>query len=117
VPLVREITDLQVQASLFAPMMYKIAVSTQKKMSLYATIGETKWIDLPGINLTGDATLKVKSNNNEFIPEIRKAGNLTAVNLSDYTNVSGIYTYCNRELQKVIPIKPWHLIIIVASPI
>ena len=92
VPLVREITDLQVQASLFAPMMYKIAVSTQKKMSLYATIGETKWIDLPGINLTGDATLKVKSNNNEFIPEIRKAGNLTAVNLSDYTNVSGIYT-------------------------
>lgn len=92
VPLVREITDLPVQASLFAPMMYKIAVSTQKKMSLYATIGETKWIDLPGINLTGDATLKVKSNNNEFIPEIRKAGNLTAVNLSDYTNVSGIYT-------------------------
>ena len=92
VPLVREITDLQVQASLFAPMMYKIAVSTQKKMSLYATIGETKWIDLPGINLTGDATLKVKSSNNEFIPEIRKAGNLTAVNLSDYTNVSGIYT-------------------------
>ena len=92
VPLVREITDLQVQASLFAPMMYKIAVSTQKKMSLYVTIGETKWIDLPGINLTGDATLKVKSNNNEFIPEIRKAGNLTAVNLSDYTNVSGIYT-------------------------
>lgn len=92
VPLVSEITDLQVQASLFAPMMYKIAVSTQKKMSLYATIGETKWIDLPGINLTGDATLKVKSNNNEFIPEIRKAGNLTAVNLSDYTNVAGIYT-------------------------
>ncbi|HRG85557.1 MAG TPA: BatA domain-containing protein [Chitinophagales bacterium] len=92
VPLVREITDLPVQASLFAPMMYKIAVSTQKKMSLYATIGETKWIDLPGINLTGDATLKVKSNNNEFIPEIRKAGNLTTVNLSDYTNVSGIYT-------------------------
>lgn len=92
VPLVREITDLPVQASLFAPMMYKIAVSTQKKMSLYATIGETKWIDLPGINLAGDATLKVKSNNNEFIPEIRKAGNLTAVNLSDYTNVSGIYT-------------------------
>lgn len=92
VPLVSEITDLQVQASLFAPMMYKIAVSTQKKMSLYATIGETKWIDLPGVNLTGDATLKVKSNNNEFIPEIRKAGNLTAVNLSDYTNVSGIYT-------------------------
>lgn len=92
VPLMREITDLPVQASLFAPMMYKIAVSTQKKMSLYATIGETKWIDLPGINLAGDATLKVKSNNNEFIPEIRKAGNLTAVNLSDYTNVSGIYT-------------------------
>ena len=91
VPLNRDITDLPVQASLFAPLMYKIAVSTQKKAQLYATIGETKWIDLPGISLSGDATLKVRSDKNEFIPEIRKAGNQTAVNLSQYTNEAGIY--------------------------
>ncbi|MBK7440935.1 MAG: BatA domain-containing protein [Chitinophagales bacterium] len=91
VPLDREITDLPVQASLFAPMMYKIAVSTQKEASLYATIGDTKWLELPGINLSGDATLKVKSADNEFIPEIRKTGNRTAVNLSAYTNTAGTY--------------------------
>jgi hypothetical protein len=46
---------------------------------------------LPGISLSGDATLKVRSDKNEFIPEIRKAGNQTAVNLSQYTNEAGIY--------------------------
>ena len=71
--------------------MYKIALNTQKGAELFSTIGETKWIDLKGIVLAGDQTLKVKSDANEFIPEIRKVGNATAINLSAYTNEAGIY--------------------------
>ncbi|MFI5171091.1 MAG: BatA domain-containing protein [Chitinophagales bacterium] len=92
VPLDRNITDLPVQVNLFVPMMYKIALSTQKKSALYTNIGETKWIDLKDIQLAGDQTLKVKSADNEFIPEIRKAGNITEINLSTYTNLAGIYS-------------------------
>ena len=92
VQLNREITDLPVQATLFAPLVYKIAVSTQKKPQLYATIGISKWINLQDVTLANDATIKVSGNKNEFIPEIRKAGNQTAINLSAYTNMSGIYT-------------------------
>ncbi len=91
VPFNREITDLPVQGGLFVPLMYKIALNTQKGAELFSTIGETKWIDLKGIELDGDQTLKVKSAINEFIPEIRKAGNTTAINLSAYTNEAGIY--------------------------
>lgn len=91
VPLNRDITDLPVQGGLFVPIMYKIALNTQKGSGLFATIGETNWIDLQGIILAGDQTLKVKSADNEFIPEIRKAGNATSINLSAYTNEAGIY--------------------------
>jgi len=92
VQLNREVTDLPVQATLFAPLVYKIAVSTQKKPQLYATIGESKWINLQDVTLANDATIKVSSVQNEFIPEIRKAGNQTSVNLSAYTSLAGIYT-------------------------
>ena len=91
VPFNREVTDLPVQGGLFVPMMYKIALNTQKGTELFSTIGETKWIDLKGISLAGDQTLKVKSAENEFIPEIRKIGNTTSINLSAYTNEAGIY--------------------------
>jgi len=91
VPFNREVTDLPVQGGLFVPMMYKIALNTQKGAELFSTIGESKWIDLKGIVLAGDQTLKVKSAANEFIPEIRNVGNSTAINLSAYTNEAGIY--------------------------
>ncbi len=91
VPFNRDITDLPVQGGIFVPMMYKIALNTQKNASLYATIGETKWITLNDISLSGDQTLKVKSADNEFIPEMRKTGNNTEINLSAYTNNAGLY--------------------------
>ncbi len=104
VPLDRSVTDLSVQGSLFAPMMYKIAINTQKKSPLYTTIGETKWIDLKDTKLSGDQTLKVKSEGNEFIPEIRKAGNITEINISAYTNMAGIYSiYGESGLATSVP--------------
>lgn len=102
-PLNREITDLPVQATLFAPLVYKIAVSTQKKPQLYATIGEAKWINLQDVTLGADATVKVKSEANEFIPEIRKIGNQTAVNLSAYTNVAGVYSLVQQGGPQNVP--------------
>lgn len=92
VPLDRTVTDLPVQAGLFAPIMYKVAVSNARRLPAYANIGEMGWINLPGIQLPGDATIKVESKGNEFIPEIRRTGNSVAVNLSSYVQQAGWYT-------------------------
>lgn len=92
VPLQRDITDLPTQAGLFAPLMYKMAISNARKLAPYATIGEAAWIDLPGVQLPGDATLKVTSSNNEFIPEIQRIGNRVRVNLGEHAHNSGMYT-------------------------
>lgn len=91
-PLNRDITDLPVQATLFAPLMYKIAVSAQKKPQLYTTIGQEKWINLPEVQLSNDATIKVRNNENEFIPQIRTIGNRTTINMSAYSKSAGIYS-------------------------
>lgn len=88
----RKITDLPVQGGLFVPLMYKIAVSTQRNSALYATIGQSKWITLNDIALAGDETITVKSKSNEFIPEIRKTGIATEINLSAYTSEAGVYS-------------------------
>lgn len=92
VPFNRDITDLPTQAGLFAPLMYKMAMSNARKLSAYATIGEAGWIDLPGIQLPGDATIKVKSSGKEFIPEVQRIGNRIRVNLSENAQTSGMYT-------------------------
>lgn len=92
VPLNRDITDLPVQAGLFAPLMYKMAVSNTQKLPLYANIGEAGWIDLPGMQLPGDAVIRVKNEQGEFIPEIRRSGNRLAVNLSSYVQTAGMYS-------------------------
>jgi hypothetical protein len=91
-PLHRDITDLPVQAGLFAPIMYKVAISNTRTLPAYANIGQMGWINLPGIQLPGDATIKVQSKGDEFIPEIRRTGNNVAVNLSSYVQRSGFYT-------------------------
>ena len=91
VPLDRTITDLPVQAGLFAPLMYKMAVSNTQRLPLYANIGEAGWIDLPGVQLPGDAVIRVKNQGGEWIPEIRRSGNRVAVNLSSYVHTAGLY--------------------------
>ncbi len=100
VPLDRTITDLPVQGGLFVPLMYKIAITTQKKSALYATIGEARWIALTDVFIKGDETLKVKSADNEFIPEVRKTGIATEVNLSAYTDKAGIYSIESGNAQQ-----------------
>jgi hypothetical protein len=92
VPFDRDMTDLPTQAGLFAPLMYKMAISNARKLSPYATIGEEGWIDLPGMQLPGDGVLKVTSTGNEFIPEIQRIGNRVRVNLSEHVQTSGMYT-------------------------
>lgn len=97
VPLDRAVTDLPVQAGLFAPIMYKMAISNARKLAPYNTIGESGWIDLPGVQLAGDATLKVKSAGSEFIPELYRSGNNVRISLSNYAQQSGMYTIVQQS--------------------
>lgn len=92
VPFDRAVTDLPVQAGLFAPLMYKVAISNARKFPSYASIGTAGWINLPGVQLPGDETVRVQSAGNEFIPEIRRTGNRVDVNLGNFARQSGLYT-------------------------
>ncbi len=86
----KEFTDLPVQGY-FVLTMYQFAISSEKQGEIYSTIGNEKWIRLNDIQMSGDQTVHVKTEKNEFIPEMRKSGNKVEVNLSNYTNVSGLY--------------------------
>lgn len=89
-PPVKEYTDLPVQGY-FVLTMYQFAISSEKAGEIYSTIGNEKWIRLNDLAISGDQTVHVKNQNNEFIPEMRKAGNKVEVNLSKYTNIAGTY--------------------------
>lgn len=89
-PPLKEFTDLPVQGY-FVLIMYQFAINSEKQGEIYSTIGNEKWIVLNDLNISGDQTVHVKSEKNEFIPEMRKTGNKIEVNLSNYTNISGLY--------------------------
>ncbi len=101
-PLAKEFTDLPVQGGYFVLVMYKFAISGNKTGSVYATIGNEKWIVLNDFSVAGDQTVKVKSEQAEFIPEMRTAGTDVEVNLSNYTNQAGLYEVVGSSASQTI---------------
>ncbi len=101
-PLSRDYTDLPVQGGYFVLVMYKFAISSHKAGSLYSTIGDDKWIVLNDFTIAGDQTVKVKSKETEFIPEMRNAGTDVEVNLSNYTNLAGLYQVVGSSASQTI---------------
>ena len=91
VPLDRDITDFPVQGGLFVPLLYRVAILGEKPQPLYVTIGREQWISFPSLQANADEPVKVKNNDHEFIPMMRRTGNGVEVNISNYASAAGIY--------------------------
>lgn len=76
--------------ALFVPMVYSMALQSDRQQSLYYTCGEQARIELSPGQLF-DSPLRIQNESMEFIPEMQKSGFSQAVLVQDYIRTDGIY--------------------------
>lgn len=74
--------------ALFVVSMYQIATLNSFSQSLYSTIGDEFHYSLP-LSIETDRNIIIKGESNEFIPEIRKKGNLVELWFYDNLRTAG----------------------------
>ncbi|MCY7410397.1 MAG: hypothetical protein LH473_09000, partial [Chitinophagales bacterium] len=100
VPLDKNITDLPLNA-LFAPMMYNIAITKAYSNANAFVIGNQN-LASADVDLKSDqSVLRLKGNNNEFIPSQRKSGSSINVYLDQQIDASGFYSLQDPAQQQL----------------
>jgi hypothetical protein len=95
-PLDKAFSDLPVHA-IFAPMLYKMAITGNRSESMAYFIGEKTGIEIKSRTADADKVYKVKGNQVEFIPEQFSLGNKVILGIKDQIKKSGFY---NVSLEK-----------------
>ncbi len=91
-PLQKDITDLPV-SPIFAPLVYKMAITGNAVRPLAYIIGQNQQIVLSDTNNTsGNIVYHMKNNTTEFIPQQRKIGISTHINPMENVKQDGIYS-------------------------
>ena len=91
-PLQKDITDLPV-SPLFAPLVYKMAVTGNAVRPLAYTIGQNQQIALNDtVSTSADVVYHMKNAASEFIPQQRKIGTSTLINPMENVKQDGIYS-------------------------
>lgn len=90
-PLDNEVNDLVLNAEIFVPMVYKIAISGTKQKTISHTITNHIVFETDNMRKTGDFTYKVKNENSEFIPGQMPKGNKMVLDLNAQIKKSGFY--------------------------
>ncbi len=83
-------TDL-VGNALFAPMLFKMAVSKTGANAASYVLGERTAVAVPNIKLSKESVYKIKGQNIEFIPQQYVAGSTTMLGLGEQVKQSGFY--------------------------
>ena len=89
-PLNTEINDLALNAEIFVPMLYKMAVSKSKRESLSNLISNKVIIETENKRKTGDYIYKLRGKD-EFIPGQQTAGNRILLDLGNQITEAGIF--------------------------
>ncbi|MBA2422294.1 MAG: BatA domain-containing protein [Chitinophagales bacterium] len=103
VPLDKDYTDLPVNA-VFAPLIYKMAISKESSSSISFTIGKNNLIKIQTDLSKDDQLLRIQGHNQEFIPSQRPIGNEIQLSLNNEINQSGIYALSdpNNEVKSYV---------------
>lgn len=89
-PLDTEFNDLALNAEIFVPMLYKMAVSRSKHESLSYPITNKVIIETDNKRRTGDYVYKLKGKE-EFIPGQQTAGNRIFLDLGNQITEAGVF--------------------------
>lgn len=90
VPLNNNFTDLAAK-TLFAPMVYNMAVHKKNNQPLFYTIGRDNLIELKEESAEGENVYKLSNRKNEFIPETRTLGTTTVLRVNSILPSDGFY--------------------------
>jgi hypothetical protein len=90
-PLENEFTDLPVHA-VFAPMLFRMAVSSEHADGLAYTIGRDEVLEIEVDQSDAEDIFKIAGNNVEFIPEYRPVGLVSLLTLHGRIRDSGYYS-------------------------
>lgn len=87
---VRE-NNLALNAEVFIPMLYKMAISTGKRRPVAYTIGTDEVIETPRRQATAELVYKLNGPEGEFIPEQRIIGNRIFLGIGNQVPAAGFY--------------------------
>ncbi len=90
-PIDETTNNLVQNAEIFVPMLYKMAISAGTAKPLAYTIGETEVIETRHQINTGEIVYKMRSNDEEFIPEQRIVGSKVFLGINNQLTNSGFY--------------------------
>ncbi|MDX2003502.1 MAG: BatA domain-containing protein [Chitinophagales bacterium] len=89
-PLDKEVTDFPLHG-LFAPLLYKMSVMGGQVQPVAYTLGEDKQITIPNVPEKTDAVYKMRSGEEEFVPQQRRLASKMLLSVGDRTLQAGVF--------------------------
>ena len=90
-PLSNDINDLVLNAEIFVPMLYKMAIASTRSQKIGYTIGSDEIIEAENKISDGDLVYTIHGTE-EFIPGQTNLGNKILLNVNDQISEDGFYT-------------------------
>lgn len=90
-PLDNEVNDLVLNAEIFVPLIYKMAIATTKQKNLAYTITNNVVIETDNKRKSGDYVYKISNGSAEFIPGQMPLGNKITLDVDDQIREAGFY--------------------------
>lgn len=90
-PLSPDFNNLSLNAEVFIPMLYKMAISTGKRRPVAYTIGQDEVIETPRRQATAELVYRLSGPQGEFIPGQRIIGNRIFLSLDNQVPAAGFY--------------------------
>jgi len=90
-PLNDQYNDLVLNAEIFVPMLYKMAISSSKRQKISYTIGKDNIVETDNASFDGELVYQIKGQS-EFIPGITNLGNKVLLDVNDQIQQEGFYT-------------------------
>lgn len=90
-PLESESNDLVLNAEIFVPMLYKMAIASTRAQQISYTIGQDEVIEADNKISNGELVYTIKGVE-EFIPGVTNLGNKVLLNINDQISEEGYYS-------------------------
>ncbi|MBR9920210.1 MAG: hypothetical protein GYB31_05165 [Bacteroidetes bacterium] len=96
-PLDPDYSNLIRSGEIFVPMLYRTALSSGRTRPIAYTIGRDEVIEVQSALSSSDDVFKIAGNDQEFIPEQRKFGPKTILDVHNQIERSGFYNLVGEE--------------------
>ncbi|MEM7573063.1 MAG: BatA domain-containing protein [Bacteroidota bacterium] len=100
-PLDRSLNDLSLNAEIFIPMLYKMAISAGRQRPEAYIIGQDEVVETQRRQASAEIVYKLRGTTGEFIPEQRIVGQRMFLGLGDQLKTAGFYDLFLDEEQIV----------------